>query len=216
MDSDDQRTVLLHLHRLGKCCSSSSTQEGSWLGSSLSRDVLHMVRYVPQPEGPATIRSNPSEFEEWCAEVVGRDRSFKENRSSCPSREQQEPKSPRVVHRELIPAQLKKLVDTCTLLLDRTPNTQRTRFIFAQDENWISYNNPDHSLEWCDFDQDLEFVAKQSTHGKKDVSFDQKEQFTGRSSEKVKLSTPLSSASNWIRWRAEFSPAAYGKAKSCS
>ena len=43
-------------------------------------------------------------------------------------------KRPRVVRHNLTPEQLKKRVDTCTLLLDRAANTQWTCFIIAQDE----------------------------------------------------------------------------------
>ena len=65
--------------------------------------------------------------------------------------------------------QLKKCIDTCILLLDRNINTQWTRFIIAQDEKWISYNNPDHSFEWCDVDQDPESTSKRPAHGKKEM-----------------------------------------------
>ena len=78
------------------------------------------------------------------------------------------PKRPRNV----LMTQPKKRVDTFTLLLDRAADTQRTRFIIAQDEWWISYNNPNYSLEWCDVDQESEPVAKrQETHGKKEMLF---------------------------------------------
>ena len=80
------------------------------------------------------------------------------------------PKRPRVILCDLTPAQLKNQVDTCTLLLDRAVNTQWTRFIVIQDEKWISYNNPDHSLEWCDVDQDPEPLRSGLTHGKKEMS----------------------------------------------
>ena len=43
--------------------------------------------------------------------------------------------------------QPKKHVDTCTLLLDRAADAQRTRFVIARDENRISYKNPCNFLE---------------------------------------------------------------------
>ena len=76
---------------------------------------------------------------------------------------------PRVVPYDLTPPQLKKRVDTRTLLLDRAVNTEWTRFTIARDEKWTSYNNPDHFLEWCDVDQNPESVAKRSIHGKKEM-----------------------------------------------
>ena len=70
-----------------------------------------------------------------------------------------------------IPAQLKKHDDTCTLLLYRAANTQWIRFITTLNEKWISCNNRDFSLEWCDIDQDPEPVAKRLTYGKKEMLF---------------------------------------------
>ena len=113
-------------------------------------------------------------------EVVGRDRALHENDKST--------RRPKVVPHDFTPAQLKERIDTYTLLLVRAANTQRIRFIVAQDEKWISYNNPDHSLKWCDVEQDPEPVAKR----RRVSSSAQKNQCAGRSSEKVKTSTPLS------------------------
>ena len=92
----------------------------------------------------------------------------------------------------------------------------------AQDEKWISYNNPDHPLEWCDVDQDPESVARRSTHYKKDMPcffFCSERSVYWEILEKVKLSIPLSSVSNCRRLRPEFhqlhtagqTPAADGK-----
>ena len=68
------------------------------------------------------------------------------------------PRRSKVVSRDPTLVQLKKRVDT--LLLDRAAETQRTCFIIAQDEKWISCDNPDHSLKRCDVDQDHDLIAK--------------------------------------------------------
>ena len=79
------------------------------------------------------------------------------------------PKRPSLIPHALTPAQLKKRADTCSSLLSRERNTAWTRFIVAQDEKWISYDNPDYSLEWCDADQLPEPVPKRPDHGNKEM-----------------------------------------------
>ena len=74
---------------------------------------------------------------------------------------------------------------------------------------WILYNNPDDFLEWCDVDQNPDPITKRPTHDMK-VSlcffFCSEWSAYWEIPEKVKLSTPLSSARNLRRWRSEFSP----------
>ena len=38
------------------------------------------------------------------------------------------------------------------------------KLIITQDEKWISYDNPDRSLQWVDADEKPEPVAKRDTH----------------------------------------------------
>ena len=100
----DQCTVLLHYHHLGCTAAQAHHQLKKVHGSeALSQDVLEMVQEIrqrrSQHEGPATIRRTGHRQGRGYSEpsiqimrmVCGRDRCFKENRSSCLSREREEP-----------------------------------------------------------------------------------------------------------------------------
>ena len=79
------------------------------------------------------------------------------------------PNKPQVIPHDLTPAQQKKRVGICQTLLDRSRSTQWVMLIIIQDEKWISYDNPDRSLQWVDADKKPEPVAKRGTHCMKEM-----------------------------------------------
>ena len=71
--------------------------------------------------------------------------------------------------REKRDAQRKKRVEACSSLLSRERTTGWVNFVVAQDEKWVSYDNPDYSIEWCDANCYPEPVPKRPAHGKKEM-----------------------------------------------
>uniref|UniRef100_A0A7I4Y0T4 HTH_Tnp_Tc3_2 domain-containing protein n=1 Tax=Haemonchus contortus TaxID=6289 RepID=A0A7I4Y0T4_HAECO len=60
-------------------------------------------------------------------------------------------------------------VDVCRKLLDRKQTVVWTGFFIAQDEKWISYENPHTKLQWLPIDIRPVTVAKHGAHNKEEV-----------------------------------------------
>ena len=127
--------------------------------------------------------------------MVGRDRCSRET-----------------VRRDLIPS---KLV-LCCLIVSLTLNGLASLLPkMKSGSRTIILITPSNGVTWIEI-----LSSSQSDHPwqKRDAVFSsaRKDRCTGRSSEEVKLLTPLSFANNWRKWRSEFLPITYGRAKSCS
>jgi histone-lysine N-methyltransferase SETMAR len=80
-----------------------------------------------------------------------------------------EAKRPRVTPHDLTPEQLKKRADVCLSLLHSSSTTNWVKWVVAQDEKWISYDNPDMKMEWLPHGEQPQPVPKRNPHCKKDL-----------------------------------------------
>jgi histone-lysine N-methyltransferase SETMAR len=80
-----------------------------------------------------------------------------------------EPKKPHVIPHALTPEQLKKRVDVCQSLVHSSSTTNWVKWVVAEDEKWISYDNPDMKMEWLPHGEQPQPVAKRDPHCKKDL-----------------------------------------------
>ena len=55
-------------------------------------------------------------------------------------------------------------------LLSREQTRDWINFVVTQDEKWVSYDNPVHSIEWCNAICYPEPVSKKPAHGKEVLS----------------------------------------------
>jgi Transposase (partial DDE domain)/HTH domain in Mos1 transposase len=78
-------------------------------------------------------------------------------------------KLPQVIPHDLSQAQLKKRVEVCRELLSRRSNLRWVNSIIAADEKWITYDNPERRLQWCDVDEKPQPTPKKEQHEKREM-----------------------------------------------
>uniref|UniRef100_A0A7I4Z5X4 Transposase n=1 Tax=Haemonchus contortus TaxID=6289 RepID=A0A7I4Z5X4_HAECO len=74
---------------------------------------------------------------------------------------------PAIISHTLTESESQVPVDVCRKLLDRKRTVAWKSFIIAQDENWISSEDPRRKLQWLPIDIRPEAVAKRGAHDKK-------------------------------------------------
>ena len=136
----DQFIVLLHYNRLGRTAVQAHHQlkkvHVSEVGWFKKFDSVNYRLKDIQRSGSSVVHTRASILravqanskncvQKWSAKIG----ASRETVCRALHANDKSPKRPRVVPRDLTRAQLKKRADTCTLLLDRAADTQRTRFI---------------------------------------------------------------------------------------
>uniref|UniRef100_A0A7I4Y1D0 DDE_3 domain-containing protein n=1 Tax=Haemonchus contortus TaxID=6289 RepID=A0A7I4Y1D0_HAECO len=80
------------------------------------------------------------------------------------------PALPAVIPHTLTESERQVRVDVCRKLLDSKRTVAWTSFIIAQNEKWLSHENPHRKLQWLPIDIRPEAVAKRGAYVKKEMT----------------------------------------------